>query len=49
MEEACSTAVMYASMQGYLGVIAKLGPFWRSDNCSVVRGVFDRLITHLLV
>ena len=29
--------------------MAKLGPFWRSDNCSVVRGAFDKLITHLLV
>ena len=29
--------------------MAKLGPFWRSNNCSVVRVFFDRLITHLLV
>ena len=34
---------------GYLGVIAKLGPFCSRDNCSLVRGVLDRLITHLLV
>ena len=34
---------------GYLGVMAKLGPFWSRDNCSGVRGVLDRLITHLLV
>ena len=33
----------------YLGVIAKLGPFCSRDNCSLVRGVLDRLITHLLV
>ena len=26
-----------------------MGPFCRSDNCSMVRGVWDRLITHLLV
>ena len=36
-------------MGGYLGVIAKLGPFCRRDNCSLVRGVLDRLITHLFV
>ena len=29
--------------------MAKLGPFQSSDNCSAVRGVMDRLITHLLV
>ena len=27
----------------------KIGSFWSSDNCSMVRGVLDRLITHLLV
>ena len=32
---------------GYLGVIAKFGPFCRRDNCSLVRGVWERLITHL--
>ena len=30
-------------------MMAKLGPFWSSDNCSMVRGVLDRLNTHLLV
>ena len=30
-----------------MGVMAKLGPFWRRDNCLLVRGVLDRLITHL--
>ena len=34
---------------GYLGVMAKFGPFCRSDNCSRMRGVLDKLITHLLV
>ena len=29
--------------------MAKLGPFCSRDNCSLVRGVLDRLITHLLV
>ena len=29
--------------------MAKLGPFCRSDNCSGVRQVLDKLITHLLV
>ena len=31
------------------GVIAKLGPLCSRDNCSLVRGVLDKLITHLLV
>ena len=39
---------MYDSMGGYLGVMAKLGPFCKKDNCSSVRGVLDKLITHLL-
>ena len=34
-------------MGGYLGVMAKLGPFCKRDNCSLVRGVLERLITHL--
>ena len=49
LEDACSVAMMYASMGGYLGVMAKLGPFSRRDNCSLVRGVLERLITHLSV
>ena len=36
-------------MGGYLGVIAKLGPFCNRDNCSLVKGGLDRLVTHLLV
>ena len=32
-------------MGGYLGVMAKLGPFYRRDSCSLVRGVLERLIT----
>ena len=34
---------------GVFGVMAKLGPFCSRDNCSLVRGVLDRLITYLLV
>ena len=34
-------------MERYLGVMAKLGPFCSRDNCSLVRGVLERLITHL--
>ena len=30
-------------------MIAKLGPFCSRDNCSLVRVVLDRLISHLLV
>ena len=28
-------------------MMAKLGPFCKRDNCSLVRGVLERLITHL--
>ena len=31
----------------YLGVMVKLGLFCRRDNCSTVRGVLERSITHL--
>ena len=34
-------------MGGYLGVMATLGPFWRSKSWLVVRGVLERFITHL--
>ena len=34
-------------MGGYLGVMAKLGPFWSSESWSLVRGAWERLITHL--
>ena len=30
-------------------MMAKLGPFCKRDNCSSVRGVLERLITHLSV
>ena len=30
-------------------MMAKLGPFCGSDNCSRVRGVLDKLMTHLLM
>ena len=32
---------------GYLGVMAKLGPLARRDVCAELRGVLERLITHL--
>ena len=34
-------------MGGCLGMMAKFGPFCRSVNCSLERGVLERLITHL--
>ena len=34
-------------MGGYLGVMAKLGPFCSRDSCSSVRGALERLMTHL--
>ena len=36
-------------MGGYLGVMAKLGPFCSNVNWSAVRGVLERFMTHLSV
>ena len=46
LQQASSTAVMYAFLGGYLGTMAKLGPLAKSDSCAVVRSVLVRLMTH---
>ena len=46
---ASSMAVMYVSVGGCLGVMAKLGPLDRNENCAGVRGLEDNLMTHLLL
>ena len=40
-------AVMYSKLGGCLGVTAKLGPLARTDLCAGVKGLLDRLMTHL--
>ena len=40
-------AVMYSKLGGCLGVTAKLGPLARTDLCTGVKGLLDRLMTHL--
>ena len=40
-------AVMYSKLGGCLGVTAKLGPLARTDLWVGVKGLLDRLITHL--
>ena len=40
-------AVIYSKLGGYLGITAKLGPFARTDLCAVVKGLLERLMTHL--
>ena len=40
-------AVIYSKLGGYLGVTAKLGPLARTDLCAGVKGLLERLITHL--
>ena len=40
-------AVMYFQLGGFLGETAKLGPLARTDLCAWVRGLLDRLMTHL--
>ena len=42
-------ATMYVSLGGCLGAMAKLGPLDRSVNCTGVRGLEDKLMTHLLL
>ena len=45
--QAASMAVMYSKLGGCLGVTAKLGPLARTDLCAGVKGLLDRLMTHL--
>ena len=45
--QAASMAVMYSKLGGCLGVTAKLGPLARTDLCTGVKGLLDRLMTHL--
>ena len=40
-------AVMYSKLVGCLGKIAKLGPLARTGLCTGVKGLLDRLMTHL--
>ena len=40
-------AVMYSKLGGCLGLTAKLGPLARTDLCAAVKGLLDRLMTHL--
>ena len=39
--------VIYSKLGGCLGVTAKLGPVARTDLCAGVKGLLDRLMTHL--
>ena len=40
-------AVMYSKLVGCLGETTKLGPLARTDLCTWVKGLLDKLITHL--
>ena len=40
-------AVIYSKLGGCLGLTAKLGPSARTDLCDCVKGLLDRLMTHL--
>ena len=40
-------AVMYSKLGGCLGATAKLGPLARTDLCAGVKGLLERLMTHL--
>ena len=44
---AVSMAVMYSKLGGCLEVTAKLGPLARADLCAWVKGLLDKLMTHL--
>ena len=45
--QAASMAVMYSKFGGCLGVTAKLGPLARTDLWAGVKGLLERLMTHL--
>ena len=40
-------AVIYSKLGGCLGVTAWLGPLARTDLCTCVKGLLERLMTHL--
>ena len=40
-------AVIYSKLGGCLGVTTKLGPLARTDLWAVVKGLLERLMTHL--
>ena len=40
-------AVMYSKLGGCLEVTAKLGPLASTDLCTGVKGLLERLMTHL--
>ena len=40
-------AVMYSKLGGCLGVTTKLGPLARTDLWAGVKGLLERLMTHL--
>ena len=40
-------AVIYSKLGGCLGVTAKLGPLARTDLWAGVKGLLERLMTHL--
>ena len=40
-------AVIYSKLGGCLGDTAKLGPLARTDLCAGVKGLLERLMTHL--
>ena len=45
--QVASMAVMYSKLGGCLGLTAKLGPLARTDLWAGVKGLLDRLMTHL--
>ena len=40
-------AVVHSKLGGCLGETAKLGPLARTDLCACVKGLLDKLLTHL--
>ena len=40
-------AVIYSKLGGCLGVTTKLGPLARTDLCAGIKGLLERLMTHL--
>ena len=40
-------AVIYSKLGSCFGVTTKLGPLARTDLCAGVKGLLDRLMTHI--
>ena len=48
LRQALTTAVIYSPLVEYHGTTAKFGPLAKSETCTPVRGLLDKIFTHLI-